>query len=205
MTTSRGGSVWSSTAGPISDCARVYAETVSFRPADRVFVDESKARGYYVVATASATGWVQASEKALRGLLKPGQRRIHFKSESDRRRREILARLCELDVRVSVWLVRGVADREARPLCLAALTDKALRDRVAHLVIERDASLERADRQLIAAALRAHPAAEFRYEHAAPHDRPLLWVSDAVAWCYSNGGDWVRRVEAIVQGRVTRL
>lgn len=72
-------------------------------------------------------------------------------------------------------------------------------------MIERDASLERADRQLIAAALRAYPPAELRYDHVAPHDKSLLWVSDAVAWCYSNGGDWVRRVEAIVQGRVTRL
>lgn len=56
---------------------------MTFRPADRVYVDESKARGYYVVATATAIGDVQASERALRDLLKPGQRRIHFKSEGD--------------------------------------------------------------------------------------------------------------------------
>lgn len=162
--------MWSSTAGPNSDRGPAYAGTVGFRDADRVFVDESTARGCCVVATASASGSVQASEKALRGLLKPGQRRIHFKSGSDRRRREILARLCELDVRVAVWFVRDVADRKARPLCLAALTDTALRDGVAHFVIERDASLGRADRQRTAAALRAPPAAELRYEHVAPLD-----------------------------------
>ena len=44
-----------------------------------------------------------------------------------------------------------------------------------------------------------------QYRHVTPHEHPLLWVSDAVAWCYSNGGDWIRRVEAIVESRVTRL
>lgn len=44
-----------------------------------------------------------------------------------------------------------------------------------------------------------------QYLHVAPHVHPLLWVSDAVAWCCSNGGGWTRRVDAIVDSRVTRL
>lgn len=174
-------------------------------PGDRVYVDESKARGYYVVATASAISDVRASERALRDLLKPGQRRLHFKSESDSRRRQILSRMCALDVRVSVWLVRQRSDKEARPLSLAALTEDAVLGGVAKLVIERDASLERADRRLIAETIRRVGPAEMQYLHVAPHEHPLLWVSDAVAWCYSNGGDWVRRVEALVGSRVTRM
>lgn len=78
-----------------------------FQTSDRLYVDESKARGYYIVATASAAGSVQSSEKALRALLKPGQRRIHFKSERDSRRREILSRMNELDVRVAVWVAKN--------------------------------------------------------------------------------------------------
>lgn len=46
---------------------------------------------------------------------------------------------------------------------------------------------------------------DLRHEPVAPHEKPLMWVSDEVVWCYSNGGDWLRRVEAIVQDRVTRL
>lgn len=180
-----------------------YGGRVPFRPADRVFVDESKARGYYVVATAA--GSVRGAETALRQLLKPGQRRLHFKSESDSRRRLILSRMCELDVRVSVWMVKGRPDREARPMCLGALVDDALQEGVEQLVIERDESLEKADRQLIAAAVRRGQPATLRYEHAAPHTYPLLWVSDAVAWCYSNGGDWIRRCASLVDERVTRL
>ncbi|WP_435742916.1 hypothetical protein [Microbacterium sp. PMB16] len=176
-----------------------------FRPADRVYVDESKARGYYVVATASAIGDLRVSERALRDLLKPGQRRIHFKSESDSRRRQILSSMCALDVRVSVWIVKQRPDKEARPMSLGALVAEAVNGGVAQLVIERDESLGRADRRLIAEAIRRAGSSELQYRHVAPHEHPLLWVSDAVAWCYSNGGDWIRRVETIVESRVIRL
>lgn len=178
---------------------------MTFRPADRVYVDESKARGYYVVATASAIGDVQVAERSLRDLLKPGQRRIHFKSESDSRRRQLLSRMCALDVRVAVWVVKQLPDKEARPLSLGALVEEAARAGVNQLIIERDESLERADRRLIADVLRRQDGSELLYRHVAPHEHPLLWVSDAVAWCYSNGGDWIRRVEPIVGARVTRL
>ncbi|WP_223586986.1 hypothetical protein [Microbacterium sp. OVT16B] len=178
---------------------------MTFHLADRVYVDESKARGYYVVATATAIGHVQTSERALRDLLKPGQRRIHFKSESDSRRRQILSHMCALEVRASVWIVKQRSDREARPLSLGALPEEAVRAGVAQLIIERDESLERADRRLIADAIRRAGSPEMQYRHVAPHEHPLLWVSDAVAWCFSNGGDWVRRVDAIVDSRVTRL
>lgn len=76
---------------------------------------------------------------------------------------------------------------------------------MAQLIIERDASLERTDRRRIADAIRRAGSSEMQYGHASPHEHPLLWVSNAVAWCYSNGGDWTRRVEAIVESRVTRL
>ncbi|MDL9978754.1 hypothetical protein [Microbacterium candidum] len=177
----------------------------NFRVDDRIFIDESKARGYYVIATATAFGSIHATNKLLRELLKPGQNRLHFKSESDSRRRLILSTMSTLDVRVSVWGVRGLPDKVARPRCLEALVEEAATAGASQLIIERDASLERADRQLIAGVLRRTDVAGMRYEHCAPHEQPLLWVSDAVAWCYSNGGDWVRRVEAIVEGRVARL
>lgn len=100
-----------------------------FRASDRLYVDESKARGYYVVATASSTGSTPASEKALRALLKPGQRRIHFKSERDSRRREILSRMNELDVRVAVWIAKVVQTRK-----LATSASPISRPRPADLV-----------------------------------------------------------------------
>ncbi|OCG76105.1 hypothetical protein [Microbacterium sediminis] len=113
--------------------------------------------------------------------------------------------MCALDVRVAVWVVKQLPDKEARPLSLGALVEEAARAGVSQLIIERDESLERADRRLIADVLRREGGSELLYRHVAPHEHPLLWVSDAVAWCYSNGGDWIRRVEPIVEARVTRL
>jgi hypothetical protein len=113
--------------------------------------------------------------------------------------------MCALDVRVSVWIVKRRPDKEARPLSLNALVAEAVRVGVAQLIIERDESLERADRRLIADVIRRSGSSEMQYQHVAPHEHPLLWVSDAVAWCYSNGGDWIRRVDKIVESRVARL
>jgi len=58
-----------------------------------------------------------------------------------------------------------------------------------------DVSLLAADPRLISERLRRRGrAAALRYEHAAPHEHPLLWVSDAIAWCLQAGGDWPRRI-----------
>lgn len=62
-----------------------------------------------------------------------------------------------------------------------------------------------ADRRLIASVLHEERNTDLKYQHAAPHEYPLLWVSDAVAWCYSNGGDWMRRAEPLVEHRLIRL
>lgn len=69
------------------------------------------------------------------------------------------------------------SDKEARSLSLGALAEEAVRAGLVQLIIGRDESLERADRRL----------------------------SDPVVRCYSNDGDWVRRVDAIVDSRVTQL
>lgn len=37
------------------------------------------------------------------------------------------------------------------------------------------------------------------YVHQRPATEPLLWVSDAVAWCYVKGGDWRRRIEPLIE------
>lgn len=87
---------------------------------------------------------------------------------------------------------------------MVGLATEACRSGVAQLIIERDESLVRADRSLVARIVREE-AAEIRYEHAMPYEHPLLWVSDAVAWCYSSGGDWIRRAEPFVERRLIRL
>jgi hypothetical protein len=54
-----------------------------------VFVDESKRRGYLLVASVVVPGDLDSVRRVLRGLVLPGQRRLHMKDENDQRRRSI--------------------------------------------------------------------------------------------------------------------
>lgn len=37
------------------------------------------------------------------------------------------------------------------------------------------------------------------FEHLDSTAEALLWIADAVAWCYGQGGDMRRRIEPIVE------
>lgn len=72
------------------------------------------------------------------------------------------------------------------------------------LTIEQDDSLVAADRAYLYDAVRRHRAPDLVYHHCRPQEEPLLWVSDAVVWCYAKGGEWRRRVQPII-GSVTSV
>lgn len=176
-----------------------------FAPRSHVFVDESKSRGYFVAAAAAAPNRVQELDRGMRSLTRKGQRRIHFTSESDSSRRSLISRMCELDVSVQLYVVRGESDREARTKCLQALITDVANSGVSRLVLERDDSLMVSDRRTIRQALETLNCRDrLRYEHVSPQEQSLLWVSDAVAWCHQAGGDWVRRASPLVGG-ITHL
>lgn len=164
------------------------------------FVDETKARGLIVAATVVRPAAVTAARKELNALRMPGQRRIHFTSESDSRRRQICSMISQLDVQVRVYDTRSISDpRAARRAALHALVGDLAQMRGQRLVIEQDDSLIQADRKNLFRSVREHQIPELVYEHVRPNTEPMLWVSDAVAWCVAKGGHWDRRVEAIVE------
>ena len=103
-----------------------------------VFVDESKTKGYFIAAAAVAPENVTTIDKSLRKLTRRGQSRMHFKSESDSSRRQLLARMAEMDVRVQLYVVRGHSDKDARVMCLQALVSDLAEAGVARMLIERD-------------------------------------------------------------------
>jgi hypothetical protein len=179
--------------------------TEVFTPRAHVFIDESKSRNYYIAAAAAEPAIAPDLDRAIRQLTRPGQRRIHFKTERDSSRRTILAKLSALEISVHVYLAEGLPDKIARPLLLEAVVADLAASRATRLMIERDESLVDADRRTIRSALIANDYVhDLVYEHRAPVDYAMLWVSDAVAWCYQAGGDWIRRAEPLVTG-TTRI
>jgi hypothetical protein len=176
-----------------------------YEPRAHVFVDESKTKGYFIAAAAVAPEDVTTVDKGLRKLTRRGQSRLHFKSESDSSRRKLLAKMGEMDVRVQLYVVQGYSDKDARILCLKALVSDLALARASRLLIERDDSIMAADRRIIRASLIENEYLDLlQYQHVAPADHSVLWVSDAVAWCHQAGGEWIKRADPIVSG-ITKL
>ncbi|GLY53819.1 hypothetical protein [Lentzea sp. NBRC 102530] len=168
------------------------------------FVDESR-RGatYLVVAVVVRPRELDAVRTALRRLVRSGQRRVHFKKESDSRRRELVSRLRDMCLRAAVWTVRDSDDVRARRLCLSAAATWLQELGVTRLAIESCAHQDTRDRQTLAAVLEKVDG-PFTYEHLRPAEDPVLWASDALAWCFGAGGDWRQRIQPMLDA-VVRL
>ncbi|MEC3920292.1 hypothetical protein [Nocardia sp. CDC160] len=164
------------------------------------FVDETKQHGLLIVSTLTEVCHLQQARKVLQSKRLPGQNRIHFKTERDSRRHEICSALCALKVRVMVYDATAIKDAvEARTDCLTAVVEDLAALGGRRLTIEQDDSLVQADRRTFYNAVRKFDvAATLEYEHRRPNQEPLLWVSDAVAWCVAKGGDWRRRVDPLI-------
>ncbi|MEV6340944.1 hypothetical protein AB0M12_40270 [Nocardia vinacea] len=164
------------------------------------FVDETKQNGLLIVSTLAEVRHIQQSRKVLQAQRAKGQNRIHFKKEDDSRRRAICSTLCTLEVQVTVYDATGIRDAaEARTGCLTAIVEDLAAVGGRRLTIEQDDSLVHSDRRTLYAAVRKFDVADtLAYEHMRPNQEPLLWVSDAVAWCVAKGGDWRRRVDPLI-------
>src|SRR2546425_7367379 len=156
------------------------------------FVDESRRGADYLMALVLVQPReLDRSRVIMRGLVRPGQRRVHFKKESNARRRQVLAAVGQLGAKAHVWVCRHHDDVFARQACLRRMVPTLLELGVSRLVLESCQNEDMQDRHTLASALLAAESV-LSYEHLRPAEDPILWVSDAVAWCYGAGGDWRR-------------
>ncbi len=164
-----------------------------------LFVDESKVRDYILVAVVVPSGESAALRKAVDALRMRGQRRVHFRSESDGRRRVILSALVEHGFTSRVYRVSGRSEPVARERCLSAVTADAVSLGATRLVLEKDDSYVDFDRRAIRRQLERDGALDrVAYLHERAYAEPLLWVPDAIAWASARGGDWLRRAAPLV-------
>lgn len=164
------------------------------------FVDESKVKDYLLVSAVVRESQLGSARALIRGLLMPGQPRLHMKHESDPRRRKILSAISELvpDVRIYRAAADGRTEIVRRAHCLRRLVADLHRDEHSRLCLELDETLRRRDNQTLIEATRAVGAGDWlTYQHQRAHHEPLLAVPDALAWAWPKGGDWRRRCEAL--------
>ncbi|MGW6278994.1 hypothetical protein [Kribbella sp. NPDC055071] len=164
-----------------------------------VFVDETKARGFLMAAARCPSDDVSVNRKILRELLLPGQERLHFRHETDGRRRQILATIEHLHLLVDIYQF-DVETPMSRAHCLEAIVRDTLGE-AERRVIERDESTLPRDRSTLHAACQRNGFYRLRWDLLAPKLDPLLWVPDAVAWAWAKGGHWRRSVARFSQLR----
>lgn len=164
-----------------------------------MFVDETKDHGFVMVAAVVPSAGLARVRKIMRGLVMPGQRRIHFHKESDARRKQILDVIDGIGPQLGVYDASAAPRKQRRDACLRAVVEDAVRWRAEMLVIERDDSVLEADRRLLYRAIRQPSGAVMlRYEFPRGHEEPLLAIPDAVAWCWNRGGHWWKRAREMV-------
>ena len=166
------------------------------------FVDESARDGrYYVCVAVLDPGHLVTTRKQLKGLLLPGQRELHFKDEKKPRRKLLACRMAALPASVTVYYSPSCRWEEegARQRCLADAVRRVLALGGHRLVIDSREEQDSHDRRTIRQVLGKYPSETMlAYEHMESTGEPLLWIADAVAWCYGAGGDWRRRILPII-------
>lgn len=177
-------------------------------PGFHAYIDESIRGGRYLLCLVVVESEVAGTmRRRLRALVLPGQRTLHFKKESPRRRRELLAALTEMAIEVTVYECAAVLGRSqdaSRDLCLArAIIDLQARQVPVSLMIESRDGLDSHDRNTILSVRRPEPPLSF--EHAGPSADPLLWLPDCFAWPVGARGEWLRRVEPMLTGGVVKV
>ena len=156
-----------------------------------ILVDESKRKDYILCAVEIDMSVAPAARVAVNRLRLKGQRSIHFVSESDSRRKSILAAFAKIEFRVVMFVVKGQSDPVSRGACLNALIENLDASRYYSLVLDVDETILKSDRQVLNNAILRNGMREtIQYRHSEPHSEPLLSVPDALAWTFTKRGAW---------------
>lgn len=178
-------------------------EGTLIRVGTHVFIDETKAKGYLVVAAMCPDTSLQAARRTIGRLVLPGQRSIHMKREGARRRSTIADAVAGVsDIGVTAVVLdagRGPEPEHVRrERALREVVGLAATESVAHLVLDLDQTLVAKDARTIALAIGELDATSITYSHQSLATQPLLSIPDVIAWCWARGGEWRRRVMPIV-------
>jgi hypothetical protein len=173
---------------------------------EHVFVDETKAKGFVLVAAVVPPASLASLRSQVNALRLKGQQRLHFASESNRRRNMIARSLIATGVQAYVYDATSFRDgKDAHDAAISQLTDDVVAMGATRLVLERDESVERNDRLVIRSRLlKVDPGNPLRYEHLRAAQESLLAIPDAIAWCWARDNKWRKCVEPLIAG-VVRL
>lgn len=162
------------------------------------FVDESLRANRYLMAAVIADAADLAHLRArLRAGRVGGRSRIHFHSETDQRRRQLLDLYATLPITViavTARRARGQTEHAARRAVLSTLVARLQDQAVAQLIVESRQD-DSDDQRTITTARQTEPYLGF--DHVRGVDEPCLWLADGCAWALTAGGLWARRLQTL--------
>ena len=165
----------------------------------QIYVDESKAKAYLIVAVIIAPGQAAGFRKRMIALRMPRQGHIHFVNERDSRRKMILSELVDMGVRARVYSISGLNPIAARPQLLGALMDDLHSIGATTVTFELEQTALKSDELVLRnGLLKRGLKSQVEYAHRTKSEEPLLWIADAIAWSYARGGDYRRRIESLI-------
>lgn len=157
------------------------------------FIDESKATRYLFALCLLEPRYLAGTRKILVQNLLAGQRSIHFRKESNRRRTQLIRKFLKLDIRIVVFIEKRAPSVNSRNLLIRQICEQSRHFKITELVIELDQSSFNDD---VKHLNEIRPA--FIWDYRERHQEPILWVADAVAWCVNRGGEWERMVRPMI-------
>ncbi|MCH8614398.1 hypothetical protein [Arsenicicoccus dermatophilus] len=167
------------------------------------FIDESTQGNYLVVCSVVPSPSITDARRQMRGLLRPGQRSLHMKSESRSSQDKIVRTIRDLGLAATIYLadphMHG-GHVQARDACLRRAAADAVEKQLDRIVLDHIESMVARDRKSIVTGARQAGAdtVPFRYDHLRRHAEPLLWIPDAVGWLYQRGSEQRRSVENLI-------
>lgn len=157
------------------------------------YIDESKAKRFlFAVLLIEPKRQFLIRKELVKSLLS-GQRSWHFVKENSRRRKQFLRLLIKMQLNVLIIKVDNSNKNKKRTVALNALIAQIPKYGVNEVVFDLDDTTLLADSKFF-----SNLGVPLLWDHREPHQEPLLWVADAVAWCVNRGGDWEHMVRPLI-------
>jgi len=141
--------------------------------------------GVYVMAAVIAGAQhADALRDGVRPLLRKGEKKLHWRTDADRRHDSVIGAIVELPIEAFVVVRRGPATDKSerrRRKCLETLLPELTLRGCDHLVMEsRGPTDDRRDRDMLDAMRAKKEIVGLRLDHAPGPADPVLWIADAV-------------------------
>lgn len=168
---------------------------------DLIYCDESKEKGFLLAAVQIPCEAVTQVRGMVTALHLPRQVRLHFTSESPQRRKRIISAFASLgDVSSVIYDASGHRDGKAgRDAAITEMAARAARTPARRITLERDDSAVEQDMTIIRTQLTAAGVEDVvGVDHLQAREEPLLAIPDAIAWCWTKGGEWRKLADPLI-------